>query len=184
MQPRVKGVAFRAVDSCYLALRGSEAHARARELLTPELRDAFASGLILAASWYPIDWYRDLLRSCRAASKDSIELMRTIGFESVKRDMSSIYKRLFARVFSPQLLFAVSARVFNTYYEQGKFEVPARSPCSRPPARATCACTRSWAATTATPRPSSKSTGPPDRDSSGVTRAGPNPKCYPGLTSQ
>jgi hypothetical protein len=124
MQPRVKGVAFRAVDSCYLALRGPEAHARARELLTPELRHAFADSLILAASWYPIDWYRDLLRSCRAASKDSIELMRTIGFESVKRDMASIYKRLFARVVSPQLLFSISARVFNTYYEQGKFEVP------------------------------------------------------------
>jgi hypothetical protein len=122
--PRVKGVAFRAVDACYRDLRGPEAHERARSLLSPELGRAFADGLILSGSWYPIAWYRELLAACRRAGSESAELMRLIGYESVKRDMSSIYKRLFARVVSPQFLFSISARVFNTYYEEGRFGVP------------------------------------------------------------
>jgi hypothetical protein len=121
--PKVKGVAFRTVDSCYLELRGAKLHAKAHELMGPEVRDAYASGLILAASWYSIDWYRDVFRAMRAAGNDGLDLPRQIGYQSVKRDMSSTYKMIFVRIISPQTLLSFSGRLFSTYYDTGKFDV-------------------------------------------------------------
>ncbi len=118
-EPRVKGVAFRSIDACYLELRGQPAHVKARGLMLPELRDAYRSGLILSASWYPISWYRDALRAFRAASSDGAELARNIGRLTVRHDMQSVYKQLFLKLVSPQLLLSFSGRLFNTYYDTG-----------------------------------------------------------------
>jgi hypothetical protein len=121
--PRVKGVAFRTIDACYLDLRGAESHKRAHEIMMAEVRDAFDKSLVLAASWYPIAWYRDIFRAFRAASNDGLSLPRMIGYESVKRDMSSVYKQFFARLVSPQTLLSLSSKLFNTYYDTGLFEL-------------------------------------------------------------
>jgi hypothetical protein len=121
--PRVKGVAFRTIDACYLDLRGPESHRRAHEIMMAEVRDAFKNSLVLAASWYPIAWYRDILRAFRAASHDGLGLPRMIGYESVRRDMASVYKQFFARFVSPQMLLSLSSKLFSTYYDTGKFEL-------------------------------------------------------------
>jgi hypothetical protein len=121
--PRVKGVAFRTIDACYLELRGVRSHEKAHELMDPEVAEKYKTGLILAASWYPIEWYREVFRAFRAASNDGLELPRLIGYQSVKRDMRSVYKMMFARIVSPQTLLSFSGRLFNTYYDTGKFEV-------------------------------------------------------------
>ena len=122
-EPRVKGVAFRSIDTCYLELRGQPAHAKARGLMLPELREAYRSGLILSASWYPISWYRDALRAFRAASSDGPELARNIGRLTVRHDMQSVYKQLFLKLVSPQLLLSFSGRLFNTYYDTGSMTI-------------------------------------------------------------
>jgi hypothetical protein len=121
--PRVKGVAFRTIDACYLELRGAESHRRAHDMMMAEVRDAFKHSLVLAASWYPIEWYRDIFRAFRAASHDGLNLPRIIGYESVRRDMASVYKQFFARFVSPQMLLSLSSKLFNTYYDTGTFEL-------------------------------------------------------------
>ena len=122
-EPRVKGVAFRSIDACYLELRGQPAHVKARGLMLPELREAYRQGLILSASWYPISWYRDALRAFRAASSDGAELARNIGRLTVRHDMQSVYKQLFLKLVSPQLLLSFSGRLFNTYYDTGSMTI-------------------------------------------------------------
>jgi hypothetical protein len=121
--PRVKGVAFRTIDACYFELRGARCHERARSLMMPELRAAYAGTTLLAASWYPIAWYRDAMRSFRAANNDGLDLPRLIGYQSVRRDMASTYKMMFARIVSPQTLLGLSARLFGQYYDTGQFQV-------------------------------------------------------------
>jgi uncharacterized protein (TIGR02265 family) len=122
-EARVKGVAFRTIDACFLELRGPKLHARAQELMAPELRQAFHDGLILAATWYPISWYRDTMRAFRAANNEGLELVRQIGYQSVRRDMLGTYKMMFARILSPQMLLSLSQRIFSTYYDTGTSQV-------------------------------------------------------------
>jgi hypothetical protein len=123
--PRVKGVSFRTIDACFLELRGAELHQRAHQVMSPEVRDAYKNNLILAASWYPIAWYRDVFRAFRAANNDGPDLPRMIGYQSVKRDMQSVYKQIFARIVSPQTLLSFSGKLFNQYYDTGHFDVVA-----------------------------------------------------------
>jgi hypothetical protein len=122
-EPRVKGVAFRSIDACYLELRGQVAHSRARALMMADLREAYRQGLILSASWYPISWYRDAFRAFRAASSDGAEVARLIGRLTVRHDMQSVYKQLFLKLVSPQLLLSFSGRLFSTYYDTGTFTI-------------------------------------------------------------
>jgi hypothetical protein len=122
-EPRVKGVAFRTAEACFAELRGPAARERARTLFVAELQTAFADGLVLAGSWYPISWYRDLFRGFRAATGDGPELARAIGYKAAQRDFASIYKQWVARIVSPQLLLGIAGRLFSTFYDTGSFDV-------------------------------------------------------------
>jgi uncharacterized protein (TIGR02265 family) len=122
-EPRVKGVAFRTIDACYVELRGAQLHARAQALMLDELADAYRNGLILPATWYPVSWYRDALRAFRAANNEGLELVRQIGYQSVRRDMIGTYKMMFAHILSPQTLLSLSQRIFSTYYDTGESKV-------------------------------------------------------------
>ena len=122
-EPRVKGVSFRAVDTAFLELRGEAARKRARELMVPELSETYRNGLMLAASWYPISWYRSTLQSFRQATGDGLELIRQIGRRSMELDMTGVYKQLLVRFVSPQTMLAMTAKMFSTYYDTGKLEV-------------------------------------------------------------
>jgi len=123
MEPKVKGVAFRTIDLCYERLRGVEARDRAREMMPRELADAFRYYTLLAASWYPISWYRETFRAFRASTNDGPELAREIGRLAARHDMSGVHKQILAKLVSPQALLAMSQRVFNTYYDTGRFEI-------------------------------------------------------------
>jgi len=122
-EPRIKGVALRAIDACYLELRGAKPHTRAHEGMATELRDAHANNLILAATWYPLAWYRDAFRAYREATNDGPDLARQLGYQSIKRDMRGTYKQWFARMLSPQIMLSLASKLFNTYYDTGTFEV-------------------------------------------------------------
>jgi hypothetical protein len=122
-EPRVKGVAFRTIDACFIELRGAKLHARAQELMAPDLRDAFRNNLVLPASWYPIGWYRETLRAFRAANNEGLELVRQIGYQSARRDMLGTYKMMFAKILSPQTLLSLSNRIFSQYYDTGESRV-------------------------------------------------------------
>lgn len=127
-EPKVKGVAFRTIELCYERLRGPEARNRARELMPPEVADAFRYYTVLASSWYPISWYRETFRAFRAGTNEGPELAREIGKLAARHDMSGVHKQILAKLISPQALLSMSQRVFNTYYDTGRFEIGASEP--------------------------------------------------------
>jgi hypothetical protein len=122
-EPRVKGVAFRTIDLCFSELRGAEVRARSHMLMHPDIGRVYRDGLVLAASWYPISWYRDAFRAFRAAAGEGLELPRSIGKRAVVHDFRGVHKQLLAKVVSPQMLLELGHRVFNTYYDTGRLEV-------------------------------------------------------------
>lgn len=122
-EPRVKGVAFRTIDSCFIELCGTGAHARAHGLMTSEVAQAYRYGTVLAASWYPISWYRDVLAAFRSAVNAGPELPRRIGRLAVQHDMKGAHKRLIAWLASPQTLLSLSQRVFSNYYDTGSVQI-------------------------------------------------------------
>lgn len=123
MDPKVKGIAFRTIDRCFLELQGAAAHARARELMRAEVRDAFAYRTLLAASWYPIAWYKETFRAFRQATGAGPELARSIGRLAARRDMAGVHKQILAKLISPQALLGMAQRVFNTYYDVGNLTI-------------------------------------------------------------
>jgi hypothetical protein len=122
-EPKVKGIAFRTIDVCFERLRGTDARERAREFMSPELASAFRYYTLLAASWYPISWYRETLRAFRASTSDGPQLARELGKLAARHDMSGVHKQILAKLISPQALLAMSQRVFNTYYDTGRFDI-------------------------------------------------------------
>lgn len=122
-EPRVKGIAFKSVDTSFTELRGPGARDKARSLMNKELAETFRNNLMLAASWYPIGWYRDLLRSFREATGDGPELIKQIGYRCMELDMQGVYKQILARVVSPQTMLSMTARLFSNYYDTGTLEV-------------------------------------------------------------
>lgn len=121
--PKVKGVAFRTVESCFRELRGETLRNRADEFLPKELAEGFRYHTILASGWYPIEQYRALLRGFRSVTGEGTELVRELGRLAVRHDMSGVHKQIIARVLSPQTLLGMSQRVFSTYYDTGQFVV-------------------------------------------------------------
>ena len=92
-------------------------------MMPRELAEAFRYYTLLAASWYPISWYRETLRAFRASTNDGPDLPREIGRLAARHDMSGVHKQILAKIISPQALLGISQRVFNTYYDTGRFEI-------------------------------------------------------------
>lgn len=105
---------------CFTELRGRPSFERALELMPASLRDAFRYQTLLAASWYPISWYRATFESFRSATGEGPSLPREIGKAAARHDMSGVHKQILAKLISPQSLLGMSQRVFNTYYDTGK----------------------------------------------------------------
>lgn len=122
-EPKVKGVAFRTIDLCYERLRGIEARDGARNLMPEPLANSFRYFTLLAASWYPISWYRETFRAFRAMTGDGPELARDLGKMAARHDMTGVHKQILVKLISPQALLGMSQRVFHTYYDTGDFEI-------------------------------------------------------------
>ena len=117
--PRVKGLSFRTNYKAFERLRGAATLERALGRMPLTLSAAFRYGEILASAWYPIAWYRAMHTALREASGAGTELPRSLGHAGIRQDLESVYKQLFLRVLSPERLFGLSQRLFNTYYTHG-----------------------------------------------------------------
>lgn len=120
--PKVKGISFRSVTRALLTLHGSEAVEVCLATMPAELAEAFRYQTILASGWYPIAWYRDLLRATQKASGGSERALFEIGRQCARQDMTGIY-RLGFKLLSPQIVLELSARLFSNYYDTGKGRV-------------------------------------------------------------
>jgi len=121
-EPQVKGVAFRTIELCFGELYGEARRDRARELMPEPLAAAYRYQSLMAASWYPIAWYREAFGAFRRATGAGPELAREVGRLAARHDMRGVHKQILAKLISPQALLAMSQRVFNTYYDTGRVE--------------------------------------------------------------
>jgi hypothetical protein len=119
----VKGLAFRTIDRCFSELCGTDAREKAHAMMAHDVAQAYRTGIMLAASWYPISWYRSVFVAFRGAVGAGPELPRNIGRLAVQHDMRGAHKRLIAWITSPQMLLSLSQRVFNSYYDTGTVEI-------------------------------------------------------------
>src|SRR5439155_12713444 len=71
----------------------------------------------------PIGWSREVFKAFRLATGEGPELPRLIGYHAVRKDLASTYKQILIKLVSPQMLLSLSARLFSTYYDTGRFEV-------------------------------------------------------------
>jgi hypothetical protein len=90
--------------------------------LPPHLEQGIRYGTIIAASWYPIAWYRDLFKAVVSTTGDGERIVREVGRETARIDMTGIYKMAF-KLLSPQALFDLSSRLFSNYYDTGKVAI-------------------------------------------------------------
>lgn len=119
MGPQVKGIAYRSALRALEHLRGPPAVEAAIVAMPPELANAIRYGTLIAASWYPIEWYRQLFHAIVATTEGSADrIVYDIGREAARLDMTGIYRAAF-KLLSPQSVFGLSSRLFSNYYDTG-----------------------------------------------------------------
>jgi hypothetical protein len=118
MGPQVKGIAFRSALRALEQLRGVAIAELAVSEMSPELAASIRYGTLIASSFYPIEWYRNFFSSIVAATGGTEAIVREIGRESARLDMTGIYKTAF-KLLSPQAIFGLSSRLFSNYYDTG-----------------------------------------------------------------
>ncbi|HET9957011.1 MAG TPA: hypothetical protein VFQ61_21090 [Polyangiaceae bacterium] len=109
---------MRAVES----LHGAAAAESCLSAMRAELAQGFRYQEILASGWYPIEWYRDLLRAIQTALNLGERALFEIGRECARQDMTGIYKLGF-KLLSPEVVLQLSTRLFSNYYDTGKSKV-------------------------------------------------------------
>jgi hypothetical protein len=120
--PRVKGIAFRTVVKTLEQLRGEALVDRALRQLPAYLGDGLRHNTITASNWYPIDWYRDLFAAIVATTGEGEAIVRELGHRAAYADMSSVYKGIY-KLLSPEVVLALSARLFSNYYDTGTVRI-------------------------------------------------------------
>ena len=118
MGPQVKGIAYRSALRALEHLRGLPAVESAISAMSPELADSIRYGTLIAASWYPIEWYRELFTSVVSTTGNNRGIVHEIGREAARLDMTGIYRAAF-KLLSPQSVLGLSARLFSNYYDTG-----------------------------------------------------------------
>jgi hypothetical protein len=115
----VKGLAFTSVLASVRRLRGADGLNRLLGQMPTELREKIQYGYIVKGGWYPAAWYKQLLRAIVESTGEGRDLIRQVGAECSRQDLTGIY-RVFARLLSPQTLFSGAMRLFKSYYDGGE----------------------------------------------------------------
>lgn len=76
---------------------------------------------IIAAGWYPIGWYRDLLATIVKHAGDPM-IVRDLGKASTRANVSAIH-RVFMRMISPHTLIKQGGRLFSSYFENASVSI-------------------------------------------------------------
>jgi hypothetical protein len=119
---KIKGTAFLSVMRALEQLRGKHVAEAALAAMPEELRNGLRYGRMVAGGWYPIEQYRDLFSTVVSTTNEGERIVRDIGREAARLDMTGIYKAVF-KLLSPQIIFDLSARLFSNYYNTGKVTI-------------------------------------------------------------
>ena len=111
---RTKGTNILAMIAAVESLRG----AALRDAIVADLPgsggEEIRTKAVIAAGWYPIGWYRDLLGAIVAHTE--APLVRQLGRASTRANVSTIH-RIFMRMISPHTLIKQGGRLFSSYFE-------------------------------------------------------------------
>jgi hypothetical protein len=116
---QVKGLCFKSVINSVARLRGADGRQKLMAELSPNIREKLEYGHIVNGGWYPVEWYRELLSAVCTSSGEGRALIREVGAECSRQDLTGVY-RVFTRLLSPQTLFAGAMRLFKSYYDHGQ----------------------------------------------------------------
>lgn len=120
-ETQVKGLAFRTNVECFVEIFGTPE--RLLNACPTELRDALVYSQIVPGGWYPVHWYRQLLRALITASgRPAEEFMLGLGELAANRDINGVYRTLI-KLLKPGTVLSVYARLFPKYYSRGKLTV-------------------------------------------------------------
>ncbi len=119
-EPQVKGISFKSVMASLAELKGDAALDAALASLSPEQAEQLRYR-VLATHWYPISLYRALFAAIVQTSAGGPELVKAIGRECTRRDLTGVHRFAF-KILSPQTIFALSNRMFGSFYDTGKVE--------------------------------------------------------------
>ncbi len=102
--------------------------ARNAELREAVVRDVPGEGgeeirhkSVIAAGWYPIAWYRDLLQTIVTHANDPA-IIRELGRYSTRANVPTIH-RVFMKLISPHTLIKQGGRLFSSYFENASITV-------------------------------------------------------------
>lgn len=123
-EPHIKGLAFHSVLTALESLEGPEAVSRALEAAGSVGR-RIAHGEVVAASWAPVAWYREMWEGI-ASLGGGEALARRIGRASILADMNRVH-RFMIRALSPATVTTVSARMWSRYFDTGGMKVESSS---------------------------------------------------------
>jgi hypothetical protein len=122
VQPEVKGISFYNLSESVQRLRGDEALARLRAQAPRHVLEMIEARSFMAVGWYPLDWYRDLVKAALHATNEGNAFAKELGRESTLTDFRGIY-RLLKFVLAPQALLARAPAVYDRYRRPGRLTV-------------------------------------------------------------
>lgn len=112
---RAKGLTFLSVVGALEEMRGPLFARAVVQRMPGEAGEALRANTVLAASWYPISWYRELHRAAVEESGD-LGFPREVGKVSTRRDVKGVHRLLF-RVMSTELLMKQGPRFFKMFFD-------------------------------------------------------------------
>ncbi len=121
-EPKVKGVAFRSVLASLVEIGGEPVLERTLARLSNEEQDMLRYKIV-QTGWYPISLYRTMWKAILAETGGGTEIVRKIGALAIRRDINGVYRMIF-KVLSPETVFSLSGKLFNTYYDTGTLTIP------------------------------------------------------------
>ena len=122
VQPEVKGLSFYNVSESVQQLRGDGALARFRLHAPRHVIEMIDARAFVAVGWYPLDWYRDLVKAALQATNEGSAFARELGRVSTITDFKGVY-RLLKFVLSPQALLARAPSVYDRYRRPGRLTI-------------------------------------------------------------
>lgn len=81
-----------------------------------DVRSTLLSSNIAVSGWYPISWYAEIYRACRAVTGAGPEIARELRAEALRRDAKGLF-RFLLRFATPSALVRHSERVCALYLE-------------------------------------------------------------------
>src|SRR5688572_2632612 len=112
---RAKGVNFVTSMKVLEELYGPAFVQRVIGAMQGPVGEAARSRRLLAASWYPVAWYRELHRVAVDQSGEA-DLSARLGFLTTKADFKGVYSVL-TRALGPGILFGWAPRILQWYYD-------------------------------------------------------------------